>query len=168
MQMNLKKVCSIICMAAVTSTLVLSGCGNSAPAGGTADNAAQTGTESGEPGQVQTEQAAEDMAIETKYGTLHYNDQWREYVKIDQTEEGDVVSVSFTAQIKEKEYPLFVVNIGGGDGSEVGKLTDAEGKERIVYISASEIKEEEDLDANEQNRLYAMQEDINYVVDHLK
>ena len=108
------------------------------------------------------------MAIETKYGTLHYNDQWREHVKIDQVEEGDVVSVSFTALINEKEYPLFVVNIGGGDGSEVGKLTDAEGKERIVYIKASELKEEEELDANEQNRLYAMQEDINYIVDHLK
>lgn len=168
--MNMKKVRSIIGMAAIVSALVLTGCGNSAPAGDTSNNTTQAETES-----VQTEQAqeaqdavAEDMAIETKYGTLHYNDQWREYIKIDQAEEGDVVSVSFTALINKKEYPLFVVNIGGGDGSEVGKLTDRDGKERIVYINASEIKEEEDLEANEQNRLYAMQEDINYVIDHLK
>jgi hypothetical protein len=70
--------------------------------------------------------------------------------------------------LNDHEYPLFTVNIGGGEGSEAGKLTDAQGKERIVYIDASEIKEEEELTANEQNRLYAMQEDINYVVDHLQ
>lgn len=165
--MKMKKARSIFGMAAIVSALVLAGCGNGAPTSSASDNAAQAGTEAAQAEEVQPA-AAEDMAIETKYGTLHYNDQWREHVKIDQVEEGDVVSVSFTALINEKEYPLFVVNIGGGDGSEVGKLTDAEGKERIVYIKASEIKEEEDLDANEQNRLYAMQEDINYVVDHLK
>lgn len=165
--MKMKKARSIFGMAAIVSALVLAGCGNGAPTSSASGNAAQAGTEAAQVDEVQPA-AAEDMAIETKYGTLHYNDQWREYVKIDQIEEGDVVSVSFTALINEKEYPLFVVNIGGGDGSEVGKLTDAEGKERIVYIKASEIKEEEDLDANEQNRLYAMQEDINYVVDHLK
>lgn len=171
--MNMKKVRCIIGMAAIVSALVLTGCGNTAPAGDTANNTTQAETESAES--VQTEQAqevqdaaAEDMTVETKFGTLHYNDQWREYIKIDQAEEGDVVSVSFTALINKKEYPLFVVNIGGGDGSEVGKLTDGDGKERIVYINASEIKEEEDLEANEQNRLYAMQEDINYVIDHLK
>ena len=168
--MNMKKVRSIIGMAAIVSALVLTGCGNSAPAGDTANNTTQAETESVQTEQAQEAQdaAAEDMAIETKYGTLHYNDQWREYIKIDQAEEGDVVSVSFTAVINKKEYPLFVVNIGGGDGSEVGKLTDRDGKERIVYINASESKEEEDLEANEQNRLYAMQEDINYVIDHLK
>ena len=37
-----------------------------------------------------------------------------------------------------------------------------------VNIIIREIKEEKDLNANEQNRLYAMQEDINYIVDHLK
>ena len=164
--MSMKKVRGIIGMAVIVSALAVTGCGNSSPASNPADNTAQAGTGS----EVQEDQnvAAEDMEIITKYGTLHYNDQWREYVKIDQTEEGEIVSVSFAAVIKEKEYPLFDVNIGGGEGSEVGKLTDAEGKEHIVYIHASEINEEEDLDANEQNRLYAMQEDINYVVDHLE
>ena len=74
--MNMKKVRCIIGMAAIVSALVLTGCGNTAPAGDTANNTTQAETESAES--VQTEQAqeaqnaaAEDMAIETKYGTHH-------------------------------------------------------------------------------------------------
>ena len=157
--MKSKKVCTLLCMTLIAGALAVAGCaGNSA-----GSNGQEAATQ-----EAAQQQAAEDMEIETKYGTLHYPDQWREFAKIEQSEEGDVVSVSFTAVLKDHEYPLFTVNIGGGEGSEAGKLTDAQGKERIVYIDASEIKEEEELTANEQNRLYAMQEDINYVVDHLQ
>ncbi len=167
--MKSREIRKLLCLTFIAGSIVMTGCAgnasNSAPA---ANTGAQQTAEQTQEDQTAAQEAAEDMVIETKYGNLHYNDQWREFVKIEQSEDGDVVSVAFTAVINDNEYPLFVVNIGGGEGSEVGKLTDADGKERIVYIKASEIKEEEALDANEQNRLYAMQEDINYVVDHLK
>ena len=170
--MFFKKVRTLLCMTIIAGLLAVTGCAGGSSGNGGQKTASQEASGNGgadAAGQeTSDQQAAEDMEIKTKYGMLHYPDQWREFAKIEQSEEGDVVSVSFTAVINENEYPLFTVNIGGGDGSEVGKLTDAEGKERIVYINASEIKEEEALDANEQNRLYAMQEDINYVVDHLK
>lgn len=167
--MKRKEIRNLLCMTLIAGALAMTGCAGSTSTPASAGNtAAQETAEQTQDGGEAVQEAAEDMVIETKYGNLHYNDQWREYVKIDQSEDGDVVSVAFTAVINDNEYPLFVVNIGGGEGSEVGKLTDADGKERIVYIQASEIKEEEALDANEQNRLYAMQEDINYVVDHLE
>ena len=153
----------LICTGLLIGALAITGCASGISGQTGKGNEAQTDVEQ-EPAQ----EAAQDMEIETKYGTLHYSDQWREFIKIQQSEQDDVVSVEFTAMIHDKEYPLFVVNIGGGEGSEVGKLTDSENKERTVYISASEIKEEADLNADEQNRLYAMQEDINYVVDHLQ
>ena len=168
--MSTKRIRSIIGVVVVMCAAVLTGCGAGSSGDTKADNTEQAETELVQNEESLQEQTVvdEDMVIETKYGTLHYNDQWREYVRVSQTEDGDVVSISFTALINGKEYPLFDVSIGGGPGSEVGKLTDSEGKMRIVYIKASEIKEEKDLNANEQNRLYAMQEDINYIVDHLK
>ena len=66
------------------------------------------------------------------------------------------------------QYPLFKVTIGEGDGSKIGELTDSAGTKRDVYLQLEEIQEDPNLNDGEQNRLYAMQEDLNYLIDNLK
>ena len=63
---------------------------------------------------------------------------------------------------------MFQVVVGDSDEVEVGTLTDESGTQRKVYMKVTELEEEDALTDTEQNRLYAMQEDLNYVIDHLK
>ena len=58
--------------------------------------------------------------------------------------------------------------IGGEGANSVGTLTDSAGTSRNVSINVDEIVQDPDLTEGEQNRLYAMQEDLNYLIDNLK
>lgn len=117
-------------------------------------------------GPVQEERA--DVVIETEFGSLHYPEQWSEFIKTRQDKQDERIKVEFLAQLSDKEYPLFNAVIGDGDGVKVGEVTDAAGQQRPVYIEMTELEKDPDLAENEQNRLYAMQEDLNYLIDHLK
>lgn len=112
------------------------------------------------------EKVQEPIVIETKYGELLYPEQWEEFVRFDQREKDDIVSVTFRAEVNEKSYILFEVQIGGS-GDAVGKIVDKAGAERDVCIHMEEIDGISELEAAEQDRLYAMQEDINYLIDNL-
>jgi hypothetical protein len=46
---------------------------------GFAGNSAGSNGQEAATQEAAQQQAAEDMEIETKYGTLHYPDQWREF-----------------------------------------------------------------------------------------
>lgn len=112
-------------------------------------------------------QVSESIEITTAYGTLYYPDQWEEFIETEQQTTGDTIVVSFVAQIQDVEYPLFEITIAGTEGSEVGELTDEEGTKRTVYLHVDELDEDPALTEGEQNRLYAMQEDLNYLIDNL-
>ena len=57
----------------------------------------------------------------------------------------------------------------GGDGSDVvGSLTDSVGTQRNVYLYVDTLPEDSGLEEAEQTRFYAMQEDLNYLIEHLK
>ena len=56
----------------------------------------------------------------------------------------------------------------GDDSSEVvGSLTDDTGTQRNVYLHVEELPADSGLEETEQTRFYAMQEDLNYLIDHL-
>ena len=114
-----------------------------------------------------TEALPEDILISTAYGDLHYPDQWREYLQVQQSTEGDELTACFTASFDGKAYVLFNVIIGNKEGDVVGKITDAQGTVRDVAIRVPEISME-GLSEDEQNRIYAMQDELNYLIDHLK
>ena len=57
--------------------------------------------------------------------------------------------------------------IGESEDTEVGELTDDSGAKRAVHMSVFELEEDPNLSSEEQQRVYAMQEDLNYVIDHL-
>ena len=115
-----------------------------------------------------TVEELEESKIETVYGTLYYPKQWEEYMTTEQQENGDTIVVSFVATLHNTSYRLFEVTIGGTEGTAAGELTDAEGTKRTVYMQVYELEGDPELTATEQNRLYAMQEDLNYLIDHLE
>lgn len=108
------------------------------------------------------------IAVDTTYGKLYYQEQWAEFMKVEQTTEGDILLVHFYAEVNGANYPLFTLSIGGGDGDPAAVLTDADGVQRDVYVIIEEIMEQDSFSEEEQNRLYAMQEEINYVMQNIK
>lgn len=111
---------------------------------------------------------AEDIAIHTEYGDLHYSAQWKEFLLTEQSTKGETVEVVFSAQINDESFPLFNIVIGNEDGNPAGTILADDGTQRNVYVHMKEIVESDTLNEDEQNRLYAMQEDINYLLDSLK
>lgn len=107
------------------------------------------------------------VAVETPYGYLLYQDQWVDFMRVEQQMEEEILTVRFYAVINEKEYSLFTLTIGEETDSPVGQITDGEGTVRNVLVRVHEIEMDESLTDGEQNRLFAMQEDINYVLDKL-
>ncbi len=119
---------------------------------------------------VQT-QAADNLdyfLIGTQYGSLYYPDYWQGHMVHEVQPQGEALAVVFNASINDKLYPLFTMTIGEGEGTQVGTLTDEAGTARPVYMTVAEILEDGSLTNDELSRLYAMQEDLNFVIDHLK
>lgn len=108
------------------------------------------------------------VVVSTAFGNLQYQDQWIEFMRVEQHAEGDNLRVTFSAEINRVRYGLFELLIGDMDGTPAGKITDAEGVQRNVYIHMMEIVETSALTDSEQNRLFAMQEDINYIIENMK
>ena len=106
--------------------------------------------------------------IETKFGTLKYPDQFIDYVETEQKETEKGVSVLFRAKIGEKRIDMFEMTIGEGEGEAVGKLTGPDGVKRDVYLRFIELSDLSGLTEGEKNRVYAMQECLNFVIDNLK
>ncbi len=113
-------------------------------------------------------QNQEDMQVETKYGTLRYPDQWAEFASADVEENGDTVLVHFKAAFDDQTFPLFDISIGSGDGAEAGKIKGPDGQERSVYVTMNELEGTSGLDDTKKDRLFAMQEDVNYILDNLE
>lgn len=109
-----------------------------------------------------------DTVIETDYGNLYFPDQWQEFLVTNQTEGDGTIAVSFSANINDKEYSLFTITIGGEEDNPAGTLTASDGTQRNVYVQIEELTADDALSESEQNRLYAMQEDINYLLDSLE
>lgn len=108
------------------------------------------------------------VAVDTVYGKLLYQDQWIEFMKTEQTNQGDNLIVLFYTDINNVRYELFELTIGSGDGATGGQLTDKDGTVRDVFVRMMELAETDTLSDSEQNRLYAMQEEINFIVENLK
>lgn len=111
---------------------------------------------------------AADILIQTSYGTLHYPGNWQEYVTIRQEQSGSAVLVTFETEINGAMYELFRISIGQDEGSVVGSITDDSGTQRNVYLNVDGVPDESSVGEGEMSRYYAMQEDLNYLIEHLK
>ena len=108
------------------------------------------------------------MVVNTPYGDLYYQEQWSDNMVVEQKAEGDLVRVSFLAEFNGLKYALFDLVIGGGEEESVATITDAAGTVRNVSVNFLELGEYPELSEDDQNQLYAMQEDINYVIENIK
>lgn len=143
-----------IFLCVIFSCGLLAGCGNDKVQEGQNDN-------------VSADTIPEDVVVHTNYGDLHYPDRWQEYVTIRQEQNGTTIAVTFETKSEEETYELFKVLIGDDSSEVVGRLTDDDGTQRNVYLRAQELPEDSGLEGSELVRYYAMQEDLNYLIDHL-
>ncbi|MBR5126040.1 MAG: hypothetical protein IKU68_04815 [Oscillospiraceae bacterium] len=158
-------------------TMVLSGCGGQEETVTT--EVPTVDTEATEAAKVTEATAAtapteEEMIdpnlilVNTVYGKIYYQEQWAEFMKVEQISDNDNLNVRFVAEFNGANYPLFTLVIGTGEGDAAGTLTDADGVQRDVFVQIEESVEYDGLSNEEQDRLYAMQEEINFVMQNLK
>lgn len=120
-----------------------------------------------EPAEETTEPLPEYIELSTPYGALRYQGKWMDSMITTQTESEDSLQIDFSTRIGETEYALFSLILGNGEGSPVGQITDAQGDAHNVYLIFEEIVRYPELSEKEQDTLYAMQEDINYIIANL-
>lgn len=106
--------------------------------------------------------------IDTKFGRLRYPDDLFEYLQTNQTETEDSVSVLFTAEIQGNKIDLFEIVINSEAEQSAGKITGPDGVQREVHMNFIQLNTPGELSDGETDRLYAMQEALNFVLDHLK
>lgn len=107
------------------------------------------------------------MAIDTPYGKLYYPSHWNDYLSL-KTENGDAYSVSFYCKLDGfQEQLLFIIYFGGDTGYKVGTATDASGNEVAVRLYVQEIEPNINWTDAQRTLVYAMQEDLNYLLNEL-
>lgn len=106
--------------------------------------------------------------VKTEYGSLYYPQRFEADMKTEITNGDDGCIVEFFSECDGKKYSLFYVNIGIEDGQLAGYITDDKGTERNVFVVVPEIENIDVLSSENQDKLYAMQEAVNIVVDNLK
>ncbi len=108
------------------------------------------------------------ICIETGYGNMYYPQKWEDSLIVTQKVDSGKLTVQFDARLSEKQYTLFSVIVGEANGDLVGELTDDHGNRRRVYLVVAELADISNLSQGEQEILFAMQEDLNYLLDNLK
>ncbi len=143
--------------------------GNSAPAGNPNNPGTTPAANSTFGPSPETTTGPEDApsGIDTPRGQLYYPAKWTENLTVTQEETADAVKISFSARIAGKDYPLFQIVIGADSGFQVGQITDGNGTTYPVHLHMEELPMYEELTEEQQNTLFAMQEDANYLISYL-
>lgn len=166
----MKKQLSFVVLCILLVSLIAAGCNSDA--GNAPVDTVVVNTQT--PAQVEPESTQtpdvrpEDIVTKTPYGSLYYPGEWADYVQIDQESGDGSVEVTYSAKINGNIITLFSIVVGESDGSAAGMMTAEDGTQRNVYVKFEELTENEALNETEQQRLYAMQEDLNYLIDNLK
>lgn len=106
------------------------------------------------------------IPVETPYGTLYHQARWEGMLRTEQTMTDDVLCVTFFAELEGGSYRLFSVTIGGAEAN-AGTLCDGEGTCRNVFAVMEEPGDLSGLSDDQKDTLYALQEEINFVLDKL-
>lgn len=113
------------------------------------------------------EESPADMALDTPYGELHFPVRWAEYLATE-VDETDGYTVRFCARIGDHaDQPLFAIHFGGNQGVFYGKTNSASGEGAEIRVTVSEISLDESWTDAETSLVYAMQEDLNYLLEHM-
>lgn len=110
----------------------------------------------------------EDLAIDTPYFELHFPSEWADYLSITVEETGDAYGVVFSAVIgSHSTEHLFTVWFGGDQGTELKTFKAADGQMVTIRIAVTELFLDGSWTESERSTIYAMQEDLNYLLGRL-
>ena len=116
---------------------------------------------------VETEPPSQLEQVSTKYGTLSYPSEYREAFVVSVSEEGEGCRVDFSTEMDAEQILLFSVGIDDELGPYAAKLTDEAGSSHQVFILVAELEGIDRYPQDVQDTLYAMQEAVNVVFEHL-
>ena len=154
----------------------LAGCGTRTPSGTETSATSGTASETEAPAtsdtvsETETEDPDRDWEpVKTKFGTFRFPDQWFDFLETEQSETEDAVTVLFRAVIGDRKIDLYELTVGAGEGEAAGTLTGPDGIGRGVYVRLLELPDLSGLGLSEgeTDRVYAMQESLNSVIDSL-
>ena len=148
-----------VLLLAVVAIMSITACG-----GKKADSSASSQSSEEKADAIPVEESWETIA--TPYGDLRYPANiYQEVTRTEGTENG-IYSMKFSSSVEGKTYDLFTLYIGGevGDATYLGKLTGKDGSENEVYVLAHDLGDLSGLDAQQQDKIYAMQEALNEVL----
>lgn len=108
------------------------------------------------------------FVIETPVVDLYYPEKWNDFVRVEQIE-GDFHTVQFFATIEGKnEIQLFDVLLGGEEGYLLGYIKGENNEEISVNIVSYDFELGDDWTSEEETLIYAMLEDVNYIIGMLQ
>lgn len=105
-----------------------------------------------------------DLLVQTPYGALHFPAMWESEL---QTEAGDDSIDFYCCQPGHEPLLLFTVKFGTMDGGPGGVLTASDGTRTALCIIPAELSFGDSRTPAEQDQAYAMQEDMNYLLEAL-
>ena len=105
------------------------------------------------------EEPSQAMTMDTLLGDLQYPDKWETYLTVETNADS---SVSFYGVLPGREAQLlFRVAVGG----ETGHITKQLANGQMLNVFLAEPVFDDSWSEEEQNLIYAMQEDVNYLLD---
>lgn len=108
-----------------------------------------------------------DIEITTPYVDLHYPEKWLNYLKTEKNFDEENNVTIFASLDGKKDVELFTVHFNEDGETPLGVL-DVEGESVYLAFSYAELKLDETWTQNERDAVFAMQEQINYVIESLE
>ncbi len=150
----------MLILLASVMTLGMTACGGKS---GTDQSAAQATEE-----EAVAIPAAEETweTITTPYGDLRYPGSLYGDLKREEGMEDNIYKMKFYTDVDGTSYDLFTLYIGGevGDATYLGTLTGKDGAQNEVYVLPHDLGDLSELDSEQQDKIYAMQEALNEVL----
>lgn len=120
-----------------------------------------------QPTQMQEMEYA-DMTVETPYGQLKCSGKWDNQIRIE-LDDSELYTATFYGKVNKKpEQHLFTITFNVGEDDAVAFVIDAEQQQVGISIIPGDIIVDDSWSEEEVNIIYAMQEEINYVLENLQ
>lgn len=106
--------------------------------------------------------AGEDLLILTPYGSLHFPVMWEECLETEQP--GEDVLEFYCALPEHENILLFTLRFGTEDGNIAAAITAPDGTVTDVSLTVAPLEFDDTWTPQEQDLVFAMQEDMNYLL----
>lgn len=149
-------------------TLLLCAALASCTASSGTDNTAQTSGSALSESESVTDAAPEMTFYDSEYGKIPYPAEYKDAFSIEEKKQDDgELDVVFSTDIEGEKYELFTLLISDSEEGAVGIIKDEGGARRYIVADMNEI-DASSISEETQNKVYAMQESINDIIDNLQ